>query len=267
MARQRAAAGRHRSSILGSTGSAGSEGSEGFCSAGSERSVQSGPSGHFMSGSPPPQQDVRDSVPQRFGTCASKPRERRAPLQECHRNPETLRAPADCMDSHASHLQSLRRPLDRCVRERRRGEHIRTEPTDGAEQAVPSAADLPPVVVFRRVSGEVVDATPFAHLAIVCHTSEQWRRSLDALGRSVALPEDVALGRFVLALPSQLQLLKPALSFWSAIDVPPGFVPRSFADTRTGQLICLVVARSTFHEAGHFGDRIRCRGRHHHKHQ
>jgi hypothetical protein len=90
------------------------------------------------------------------------------------------------------------------------------------EQAVPSAADDPPIVMLRGISRELIDPATFTDFAVIINASVLRVRLLDGACATISQPQDLALGRGVLALSRSLQVSEPFGSFGTRVDLVPG---------------------------------------------
>jgi hypothetical protein len=105
---------------------------------------------------------------------------------------------------------------------------IGTEFAERTQHAIPSATDLPRVVVLRRVSRDTVNAATLADLAVVGNMSELWMRPVRAHKSSIASPKDIR--RRVLPLSGELELSKPQLALGTAVHLPPRLRERDLTD-------------------------------------
>src|SRR5215471_4106638 len=108
-------------------------------------------------------------------------------------------------------------------------------------------------MVLRRVSGDLVNTTTLANLAVSGNSSKLWMRFVGAQKPSIALPKDIVLRRGVLPVSGQFQFVQPLLTLRTAIHLPPGLGERDLADARTRHFIRLVITRSALQKTRHCG--------------
>jgi hypothetical protein len=121
------------------------------------------------------------------------------------------------------------------------------------EQAVPSPADHPPIVMLRGISRNLVDPTTLTDLAIVINTSVLRVSFFDAACATISSSQDLALGGVVLPLSSKLQVSEPFDTLLARVDLLPGRGARNLTYARTGLVVCLEFSPAPLHETRHLG--------------